>query len=168
MYLIRDLEQYKLELVDDKNIKLLQMKFIADEFVIYVCNLVTITKDIDEVFYDNLEILMNNNYSFSNPYSKKTEDKIIWFSDEACDIEDKNEADKINRLIIRKENDCFHISCNNPFFERNRITKEYGVIVFSPAGNGQYSKNLETGTTFQDDMITLYRNTLNKNKVLQK
>ena len=40
---------------------------------------------------------------------------------------------------------------------------------FVPAGNGKYSKNLNTGLTLQDDFVTcIYQPLLNKNKVLKK
>ena len=43
------------------------------------------------------------------------------------------------------------------------------IICFSPAGNGKYNKNLNTGSTLQDDFVThIYQPLLDKKKVLKK
>ena len=50
----------------------------------------------------------------------------------------------------------------------DRPHKTYGIC-FSPAGNGKYSKNLNTGLTLQDDFVThIYQPLLNRNKVMLK
>ena len=75
----------------------------------------------------------------------------------------------INILNIVKKDSCFIIKCTKKLDEIiDRPHKTYGIC-FSPAGNGKYSKNLNTGLTLQDDFVTcIYQPLLNKNKVLKK
>lgn len=163
MQLVRNHD--KLELYEE-DIKLLEIMFIGAELVwiIYTNEPIVIPKDTDEYFYNNLNRIMENDYLFYNKLSSKSENEIIWFADKYCDLSNSKETDFVNRLIIKKENDNYIISVTNPYFEKNNITRVYNAVSFSPAGNGVWSLNKETNATFQDDMVTLYRNTLLKQK----
>lgn len=167
MTLIRDEEKMKLRIVDDDGIILLEFGFFADEFIctFYTFDPVVITESVDESLYDCLQDIMNNKYDFSNKLSAKNDNEIIWFSDQYCDLDNDNETDKINRLIITKENDEFVFSVVNPFFERNGIRKSSAIIAFSPAGNGSFSRNLSTGSYFQDDIVNAFYNIMNRKKL---
>lgn len=107
---------------------------------------------------------MNNSYEFPHKYSKKSEDELIWLSEQCYNIDDKDECDMVSRLIIKRINGEFYISYSNPFFEKYAIDRE-GIVSFSPAGNGFLSKNIETGLTLQDDMIKIFYNTLYGKKI---
>ena len=49
-----------------------------------------------------------------------------------------------------------------------RKNKTY-CICFSPAGNGKYTRNVNTGLTFQDDFVQMvYQALMKKNKILVK
>ncbi len=168
MQLNKDRNKYSLDIKNDMGIKVFEMKFVDDSFIVYLCESVTITKSLDEDFYNELDIIMNNDYYFSSPYSMKDNNTIIWTSDESYDTGDNLDLSKINRLIIKKERNQFHLSYSNPYFDNNIFPKQYGVILFFQDKNGQYSRNLRTNSTFQNDMIRLFRNVINKNKVLQK
>lgn len=75
-----------------------------------------------------------------------------------CDIEDENSTNMVNRLIIEKTDNKIKLSYENPFFKKFNIRKCDNVIAFSPCGNGFYSKNINTGLSFQDDIImTFYK-----------
>jgi len=77
----------------------------------------------------------------------------MWFSDVYCDIDNELEVERISRLSIIKKNDKFIISYFNPFFVRCGIGPSCVAIGFSPAYNGAFSRNLDTVSSFQDDVI---------------
>lgn len=165
MKLIRDLENYKIYLVDDNDNKVLELGFFADEFIIslYTNQKIIITEQIDKYFYFNLQQIMNQNYYFDNTsLSYKKENEIRWFSDQYCDVEDVEQTSRITRLIIKEEKEQFQIYCQNPFFEKEKINIPFQMVSFSSGGNGFYSKNVDTGSTFQNDMVSAFIKTLNK------
>jgi hypothetical protein len=166
MKLVRNYDEKNIALFDENNNQMLELRFWADEFVwtIYSSKEIILTRD-DELFYDNLNSIMNSQYIFSNDrLCSKSQNEIIWFSDGYCDIDDKESTDRVNRLIIKKDGDSFKIRAVNPFLSKSGIDKEMYTIIFSPAGNGQYTKNINTGTTFQDDMVNLYINVYNSKR----
>lgn len=172
MELKRNLETKQIYIVDNNQI-LLETDHIGGEFIIllYTNKPIIITKELDEYIYMNLNQILENEYIFNNNnLSYKKDNIIVWFSDQYCDIENKEETDKINRLIIEKKNNQIQISYDNPFFKQYGINRTSNCIAFSPCGNGFFSKNLNTGLTFQDDIVWAFYKTLickydnNKNK----
>lgn len=172
----RDFENKKIVLYDNGE-KVFETGRIGAEFILclYTNNPIVITKDVDECLYMNLSGLFENKYVFAKDWlSSKTENRIVWFSDVACDIENPVEVDSVNRLIIDKFDDEIQISYVNPFCEKCGIEKSYGnsfceecgikksiaVIAFSPAGNGFVTKNIDTGSSFQDDVVLAFRRAL--------
>lgn len=158
------------QILDENENILLEQKYIADEFIWIIYNKqVIINKNENETFYDELNKIMNNNYIFQkNIPSSKTKEKLIWLSDQYCDLEDEESLSKINRLIIQKINDKFIIKIENPYLEKNNLLKNINIISFSPSGNGYYTKNLDTGLTLQDDISLIYQNLINlKQRILQ-
>ena len=142
----------------------MDLRWLHDEFVWMVCSgVVIVTREDDEVFYMQLNSLMNNDYQFfiDNKLSNKSKDRIVWLSDQYCDLEDKESTDRINRLIIERVNETFVIKVENPYLKENGINKSSYAIAFSPSGNGYMVKNIETGTNFQDDIVSLFNNTMN-------
>lgn len=158
----------KVQIINEDNV-LIEQFYIADEFVWLVNGIVTITKETNGLFYEELDTIMNSNYEFqSNTPSFKTKNKIIWLSDQYCDIEDEEELSKINRLIIEKQNNEFIIYVENPFLDKLNIKRNPYTIAFSPLGNGYYSKNIDTSLSFQDDIAIIYQTLLhNKSRVLK-
>lgn len=153
----------KIRLIDDNDSLLLELCFLADEFAcsFYTAEPIIITESDDEYLYRNLQSLIDNEYDFSK-FSLKTENEIIWISDQSYDLEDDYESSKVHRLIIRRDERGIILSWYNPFFEKNGLKKSYALIIFSPAGNGAYSRNKVTGYTFQHDFLMVFQNTLNK------
>ena len=92
--------------------------------------------------------------------SQKSENKLIWFSDQYCDLEDVDSVKIINRLVIEKLDDTFKISVSNPFLEELNIKKSIYIIAFSPLYNGYFTRNTKTNLTLQDDMATIYQKLL--------
>ena len=169
MEIKRDVQNRKLYIVDNNKI-LLKTGKLGAEFIIhfYTKNKVVITKELDECLYTNLKGLLENNYIFNNtPLSYQIDNKIVWFSDGYCNLEDEYEISMISRLIIENIDDKIQLSYENPFYEKNNINRD-GVIAFSPAGNGFYSRNEKTGLTFQDDIVRAFYQTLVKEYVKPK
>lgn len=163
MIIERDTEQQIIYILNDENIIVAKLHFIPSFFLweIYTKEPIIITRQTDEYFFDNLNWLMANSYSFTNKYSKKSENELIWFSEHCYDIENEKQCEVVSRLIIKKINENFYISYNNPFFEKNNIARK-GIISFSPNGNGFRSKNSDTGSSLQDDIINFFYSTLNE------
>lgn len=154
MKIIRDLEKKEIRLVDNDEV-LFSMSFFFDEFIwsFYTLSDIVLTRDIDSDFYDNLNCLMNGNYIFNNNgLSSLDNNKLVWFSDQFCDFEDSDSTDKISRLIIEHGSDSFKLSIVNPFYEHMGI-KRNRMVSFSPMGNGYFTRNILTNSTFQDDIV---------------
>lgn len=170
MIIERDIEQQIIYILNNKNIIVAKLHFIPSFFLweIYTKEPIIITSKTDEIFFNNLNRLMTNSYNFANKYSKKSQNELIWFSEQCFNIEDEKQCETVSRLIIRKNNDEIYISYSNPFFEKNNINRN-GIISFSPNGNGFWSKNPATGSSLQDDIINVFYSTLGKkNKKLNK
>lgn len=164
MTVVRNEKDKKIEIFDETGVKLLELGFYMDEFTItlYTRKPVVISEEDDFFFYQNFLQVMNSRYIFSNEFSQKTDQEIIWFSDQYCDFDNKEETDRVNRLLIQKLDHKISVSFFNPYFEKVGITRSYGMVSFSPAGNGYFSRNLSTGSTFQDDIVTMFFHILNK------
>ena len=162
MKIIRNLETNQIYIVENEQI-ILETNHIGAEFIIgiYTTNPIIISKELDEYLYLNLKQILENEYIFNNNNLSYQKDNIIvWFSDQYCDIEDKEQTDKINRLILKLEENQIQINIINPFYKKHNIKKKYNIIAFSPCGNGFYSKNINTNLTFQDDIIDAFYKTL--------
>lgn len=162
MELKRNFEAQKIYLVEDEKV-LLETGYIGAEFFISLSTEkpLVITKELDEYLYANLEQILANEYVFdSHCLSYKNANKIVWFSDQYCDPEDENQTNMINRLILEKMNGIIKINFENPFLKKYNIKRNGNIIAFSVCGNGFYSKNVNTGLTFQDDIVIAFSNTL--------
>lgn len=162
MKLKRCLENNKLYILDDKGNKLLETGIIGAEFVliIYTREPISITKELDKALYENLINIFANKYVFYNSLCFKNEKKILWISDQSFDADDEDQIEKINRLIIEKKDKQIKLSAKNIFMQKLGIPIKTFTIAFSPAGNGHYSKNIETGLSFQDDIIIAFNKIL--------
>lgn len=142
------------------DMKLLEFMYVGADFVLifHTDNPISITKDNNEKLYNSFNKILNNDYLFdSSGLSYKKENEICWFSDQYCDIENINQTNRISRLIIKKVNDIIELKAENPFFLENNIKERDYIISFSQFGNGLYSLNKETGLTFQDDIVTVFK-----------
>ena len=148
------------ELINENGELVLEQQFHADEFIWVVRSKESIIlhRENNETFYDELSEIMNNDYTFqSGVPSLKTQNKLVWFSDQYCDLEDEDSLKRINRLVIEKIDDTFKISVSNPFLEEINIKKSIYIIAFSPLYNGYFTRNTKTNLTLQDDMATIYQ-----------
>ena len=164
MKVIRDKEQGRLSFVDEES-PIMELTWFFDEFI-WIINTnqkIVVTKEVDEVFYNNLNEFMNNHYKFyiDNKLSYKENNKLQWLSDQCVDIEDEDETNRINRLIIERVVDSFVIHVENPYLERMGVSKRSYTIAFSPGGNGYMVINQSTHSNLQDDVVNLYSKSIN-------
>lgn len=162
MKLIRDLNNHRLFITEEDKI-ILELGYVADEFAIIFHEDVEIpiTKKLDKTLYESLNSVLDTNYYFSNNCGKQDKDSIVWLSDGTCDLDDEESRNKVNHLTIRRYNNTIYLSVTNPFCDTNGYKKRYKLIAFSPAGNGFFAVDRDTGSFFQDDIIRCYRQTLN-------
>ena len=131
---------------------IMEMGFVADEFcfVIYTDKKIALTKDnVDERFYSILESFMKNKYKFGNTKSSKNDTYFKWYSDCYWDIDADPNLSLISYLEIELKDESIDIQAHNNGY----LNDIDSCICFSPAGNGQYAVNEETGTNLQDDFI---------------
>ncbi len=151
------------ELLNENGELVLEQQYHADEFIWVVRSKepIILQREGNETFFDELNEIMNNDYIFQKGVpSQKNENKLIWFSDQYCDLEDEDSVKRINRLVIEKLEDTFRISVHNPFLEEMNIKKSIYIIAFSPLYNGYFTRNTKTNLTLQDDIATIYQKLL--------
>ena len=155
----------------DEEVKM-TMDFASDEFVWFFNSndLITITKDTNLYYY--LEYIMDQDYTFSNDgplKDYKDKNKLVWYSDCSYRPEDIWSISSISYLTIERKKDSFEIFPTKPLDNIvNRQNKDH-CIAFSPAGNGKYALNNDTGTTLQDDIVIhVYQRMMEKPKQKKK
>ena len=153
----------------DKNKIIMSMGFHYDEFVwtFYERDAINVQKD--SYLYEPLEYIMNQDYVFYDNDLRcfKDENKLVWFSDCYYDPDDEYSVKNVNYMTIERKDDSFEISCVKPLEEEFGGLDYPYVIIFSPAGNGKYAKNIKTGTNLQDDIVNhIYFRLLEKNRKL--
>ncbi len=154
---------------DDDNSEIMHIDYSTDECVWYFCSdkVIEITPQME--FYQLLSNYMENMYIFGNGGlpNYKDNNKLIWFSDCYYDPDDEWSVSSVSCLNIERSVEGFNIWCTKKLDELiNRADKSF-CVCFSPLGNGQYSRNLNTGLTLQDDFVTsIYHPLLSQNKKL--
>jgi hypothetical protein len=156
---------------DDENNEIMYIDHSTDECIWYFHSDSVINVTADMELYNLLRSFMTNYYDFNDEIllNYKDSNKLIWYSDCYYNPDDKWSIASVSCLNIERNDFCFKIWCTKKIDEMiDRPHKTYGIC-FSPAGNGKYSKNLNTGLTLQDDFIThIYQPLLTKNKVLKR
>ena len=165
MQCIRDYEQHKIYLQEGEQ-KLMEFGFCADEFVMifYTKQRIMVPKEIDEDFYQAYSQLFAQKYQFSNSFCSQSKNRIVWFSDGTCNLDDLFETRIKSRACIEKEKDSIVFSAMNPFYDQHPHSRDVRTVIFSPAGNGHSSYNKKTGSSFQDDIVMIHQRLLQKNK----
>ena len=129
--------------------------------------LITITKEME--LFELLKSIMSQQYKFNDDEilkSYKNNIKLVWYSD--CYYNPDNEWSKnsVSYLTIEYLDDAFMLKCIKPLDDIIDRKNKSHVIVFSPIGNGKYTKNIESGSTLQDDfVIMVYQELLKKGNV---
>ena len=147
----------------------MDIDYSTDECIWYFkdSNEIIITDDME--IFEPLKQLMSQQYIFNEDEilkSYKNHNKLVWYSDCYYNPDDEWNRNSVSYLIIEYIDDIFKIKCIKPLDEMiNRKDKSH-VIVFTPLGNGKYTKNIKTGLTFQDEfVINVYQKLLQKEKV---
>lgn len=130
-------------------------------------NPMVVTKD-QKVFYDNLCWLMDQDYVFSEEsaqYSSKTDKKLEFISDQ---INSMGGIEGTPRLVIIKRDQAFEVFYRVPSEEK----EDYGFpirerrVAFGPAHNGQAADNVVTEDSLQDDIIRVYKYTIQDKRII--
>lgn len=130
-------------------------------------NPMVVTKD-QKVFYDNLSWLMDQDYVFSEEsaqYSSKTKKKLEFISDQ---INTMGGIEGTPRLVIIKRDQAFEVFYRVPAEEK----EDYGFpirerrVAFGPAHNGQAADNVVTEDSLQDDIIRVYKYTIQDKRII--
>ncbi len=166
MQIIKNTEKQEIDIVHNGTI-ISKLYFIPSYFIWEISKPLILTENDDKSFFDNLNWLMKQSYYFPHQYSFKDENKLVWFSEHCFDIDDKLNCDLTPRLIIEKENDIFKISYSIPYIKENRLLDRGAIISFAPAGNGYLTKNIGADSTFQDDLINVFYQTLENKSILK-
>lgn len=143
---------------------IMEMKFVADEFcfVFHTDKRIVLTKDnVNENFYSSLKSFMENKYKFGNTKSSKTDTYLKWYSDCYWDIEHDPNLSSVSYLEMKVQDESIELQAHPNCWYVRTIDS---CICFSPAGNGQYAINEETGANLQDDFI---RNVYQKYKLIE-
>lgn len=154
---------------DENNNEVMYMDHSIDECIWYfnTDTIINITEDME--LYNLINDFMNNVYVFNDDilFNYKDGNRLIWYSDCYYDSCDEWSIASVSCLNIERGENCFKIWCTKKLDEMlERKYKTYGIC-FSPAGNGRFSKNLDTNLTLQDDfVIQVYQPLLSKNKTL--
>lgn len=166
---IKDKEIY---FYDDNNNLIMCLDYRRDDFVWYfnTNEVIKITDDME--IYSLIDEFMNEEYIFSDELLKsyKDKNKLIWYSDCYYNPDDEWSVDSVSCLNIERKDNYFKIWCTKKLDERiNRTNKIYS-IAFAPLMNGVFTRNINTGLTLQDDVVTMIYQPLlkNKTKVLKK
>ena len=170
MRIVRDKEHSKLFVVSDLNDILLEFGFFADEFVCdFFAKHITIPKEIDSNFFETFQNLFKQHYQFSHTYSYQDQHKIVWLSDQYGNLENSEEVSRISRMILEIGEDDLTFSFQTPFLDQEGYPYSQGMVALSPAGNGSWSKNQDTGKSFQTEFIESFWSILQgKTKQMRK
>lgn len=155
----------------DDNNEIMYLDHSYDECIWYFDTDRSIVVKPGDELYSGIDLFMKQSYVFGDEVLKsyKTKDKLVWFSDCYYNPDDSWSIDSVSCLTIERKEDSYVLSCSKKLDEViNRANKSY-CIAFSPAGNGKFSRNIETGLTLQDDFVLMiYRPLFEKNKILKK
>ena len=166
---IKDKEIY---FYDNNNNLIMCLDYRRDDFVWYfnTNEAIKITNDME--IYSLISNFMNEDYIFNDELLKsyKDKNKLVWYSDCYYNPDDIWSVESVSCLNIERKDNYFKIWCTKKLDERiNRSNKTYS-IAFAPLMNGVFSRNVNTGLTLQDDVVTMIYQPLliNKAKVLKK
>ena len=161
------INESKISFYNDKN-EVMYIDYPTDECVWYFSSSDDIYITEESELYELLMDIMSQQYIFSDEEvlkSYKNDNELVWYSDCYYDPCDEWSRNSVSYLKIEFVNNIFKLKCTKPLDDViNRKNKSH-VIVFSPLGNGKYTKNIQNGLTLQDDFILMvYQKLLNKEK----
>ena len=159
---------------NNDGVEIMYIDYSTDECIWHFSSSDVIEITSDNVLYPMLVQFMNQNYIFFNEVleNKKEENKLLWFSDCYFNPDDAYSVASVSSLNIEYKDDIFYVWCNKELDKKIKRPNQYHSICFSPCGNGQYSRNIDTGLTLQDDFVSIVYHSLislmKKQKTLKK
>lgn len=147
--------------------EIMHMDYISDEFTWYFNSSNEITLTSDDELYDPLNNLMSQEYNFApleGIVNSKTSDELVWHSDCFYRPDDEWSIKSVSYLTIKRVDDTFKLKCTKPLDSIYERKSKFHVICFSPGGNGYGSENVQTGSSLQDDVVTMLYYPLRDNK----
>jgi len=157
---------------DDNNNLIMYIDYSTDELIWYfnTNEVIKITEDME--LYSLINNFMNQDYIFNDELlqSYKDKNKLIWYSDCYYNPNDEWSVDSVSCLNIERKDNHFNVWCTKKLYERINKKEKTHCIGFSPLMNGVFSRNVNTGSTLQDDFSTMIYQPLikNKTKMLKK
>ena len=156
---------------DAKNNEIMYIDFSCDDCVWYFYSDDIINISMDMELYHLIDKFMNQHYEFNSDILIDYKDcnRLIWYSDCYYNPDDAISVSAVSCLNIERIHIGFKIWCTKKLDEIINRPNKSQMICFSPAGNGKYSKNVDTGSTLQDDFVTyIYQPLLNRSDILKK
>ena len=143
-------------------IEIMYIDYSTDECIWHFSSSDVIKITSNNVLYPMLVQFMNQNYRFFNEVleNKKDDSKLVWFSDCYFNPDDRYSVASVSSLNIEYKDDVFYVWCNKELDNIIKRPCQYHSICFSPCGNGQYSRNVDTGLTLQDDFVSIVYHSL--------
>ena len=161
------IENKRVYFYDDNNNLIMYLDHSIDDCIWYfdTNEIIKITEDME--LYPLISSFMDQDYTFNDGILKnyKDKNKLIWYSDCYYNPDDEWSVKSVSCLNIERIDNYFNIWCIKKLDEIiDRKNKTYG-IAFAPAGNGVFSRNINTGLTLQNDFIRIVYQPLLKNKI---
>ena len=156
----KSIEKNKVFFHDDENHEIMFIEHSLDECIWYFYSNDVIVVSPDMELYDLIAKFMSQNYVFGDAILENYKDNnsLIWYSDCYYNPDDDWSVASVTCLHIEKSENVFKIWCTKKLDDI--IGRFQGVycVCFSPLGNGQNTRNINTGLTLQDDFVTyVYR-----------
>ena len=159
----------KMSFFDENDNEIMYIDYPNDECVWFFKSSEVLIIAEDEELYEPLISLFLEQYEFNNNselVSYKNDNELVWYSDCYYNPDDEWSKNNVSYLKIVFTNNTFKIKCIKPLYDIIDKKNKSHVIAFSPLGNGNYSRNINTGLSFQDDfVIKVYQKLLQKDIV---
>ena len=157
MDLVRKFDTDRICVLGEEGLKKMDFQFLDEDFAfVFYDRKVTVTKEMDESFYNHFSKLFYKPYVFRDSLCYLRDKEISWVSDDYLGI-NQNEED-YNRVVMKLDNDSINFELKN-----NNNKRGVFIVKFAPMGMGKYSRNILDQTTFQEDVIDAFNTVLYDN-----
>lgn len=168
-YMHKIVSDTKVSFYDESENEIMYIDYSTDECIWYFKNSDEILITENEELFEPLKNIVLQQYEFGNEEvlkSFKNNNKIVWYSDCYYNLDNEWSRNSVSYVLIEYIDGIFKLKCTKPLDNIIDRKEKTHVITFSPLGNGKYTKNIDSGLTFQDDFIKMiYQELLKKGKV---
>ena len=150
------IEGKRVSFLNENNERVMYIDYPCDECVWCFESSDEIIISEDSELFGPLKTIMSSNYAFYDDSilkNSKSSNKLVWYSDCYYDPDNSWSRDNVSFLTIEFDGQVFKLRCKKPLDDTFYRKIQYHCIVFSPLGNGQYTRNVATGATLQDDFV---------------